>query len=782
MGTRAAEVCAAGQPMPANAPWVGGLIQGRERISRTSARRRGGRRSKAEIDDDRRERLARTIKEIDELYAEYELQLPADFRIQRIGTAYARFSTRFQDSVSDQIRTLLDHALSIGVFVPRDLIFFDLAVRGFKKHRSGLDGVRRTLKSRRASVLLLFSTSRLFRKRYRTLEFVDQMHKGLGVRCIFVKSGVDTDDAHRWQSILAVQSMLDEFVVSMHIENIHAAHEGLLKKQLVFGTLSFGYKGDPISSDYTPSGRQRCRIVIDEESSAIVRLVFEWFVTEGLAIDAIVCRLNGDPEIPLSPRAVSDRWTRTAVVVMLKNTRYRGHWRYGVTEAVYMPDADYVAKRMRAEPLAAIDLPELRILSDEIWFAAQARLARNGSRGRHPKDGDRTTRPMLLNKLLFCVGHDEPQQLYVSGLNGNSMSCPICADLPAESRAIYSLLNRKLATKLICERVASLISNDPELPEAVFLACSREAEALQRPNPGQATQLERRIRQLGRSITATFVAVGETEEDATETRRLVAEFRAERARLQVELDQLAKATTESPKQPTLQEIQAMISNLAASLIDAAGSQDAAEVARAKNVIELLTGGQITLHQMGERKPRKGWLKASFHFASVPYLVQLALGVPAQTAHEPAEITVDILQPDDGKDERDRAWQMLQEGRLCKEIAIHLDCSRSKVSNLLRLAAEDRGEEWVDGRKRRALLSKKQVAPTLPETIADAVMERVNRGMYLKDIARELEKGVDMVTHAIRWWHEARKLPVPDGRSRRYELERRPAEPAADYAE
>ena len=182
MGTRAAEVCAAGQPMPANAPWVGGLIQGRERISRTSARRRGGRRSKAEIDDDRRERLARTIKEIDELYAEYELQLPADFRIQRIGTAYARFSTRFQDSVSDQIRTLLDHALSIGVFVPRDLIFFDLAVRGFKKHRSGLDGVRRTLKSRRASVLLLFSTSRLFRKRYRTLEFVDQMHKGLGVR------------------------------------------------------------------------------------------------------------------------------------------------------------------------------------------------------------------------------------------------------------------------------------------------------------------------------------------------------------------------------------------------------------------------------------------------------------------------------------------------------------------------------------------------------------------------------------------------------------------------
>ena len=41
---------------------------------------------------------------------------------------------------------------------------------------------------------------------------------------------------------------------------------------------------------------------------------------------------------------------------------------------------------------------------------------------------------------------------------------------------------------------------------------------------------------------------------------------------------------------------------------------------------------------------------------------------------------------------------------------------------------------------------------------------------LQDIADTLKVDRNTVTSAIRWWHEVRGLPIPDGRTRRKELE------------
>ena len=376
----------------------------------------------------RRASIAQTARSMRSTRSTFRSWAPAGSR--KKGVAYARFSTRFQDSIADQIRTILGHAVELSVYVPRDLIFFDLAVRGFTKNRTGLDGVEKALKGKKATVLLLFSTSRLFRKQYRTLEFVDRMHQGLAVRCVFVKSGVDTDDTQRWKSILYVQSLIDQFVVTMYVANIHSAHEGLLKKQMVFGTLSFGYAGKPIEGEFTNLGRPRCKIIIDEETARIVRQIYDWFVNERLSIEAIVQRLNDDPQIPLPPRAMSDMWTRLAVINVLKNTRYRGYWRYGATEAIYIPDGDYVAQRLRAEPLAAVHIEQLRLVPDALWFAAQARLAeRAGHGGRPPLDGNHTTRPKLLNGLLKC--------------RSTSSTCTLVAHMATRCTALFAHVYRQ---------------------------------------------------------------------------------------------------------------------------------------------------------------------------------------------------------------------------------------------------------------------------------------------------------------------------------------------------
>ncbi len=545
-------------------------------------------------------------------------------------------------------------------------------MRGFKKKRQGLDQLDQALRTKKATVVLLFATSRLFRKQYRTLEFVDQMHRGRDVRCIFVKSGVDTNDTERWQTILIAQSMIDQFVVSVNVANIQAAHEGLLKKQLVFGTLSFGYTGTPIADEYTNLGRPRCRIAIDPDTAQIVRQIFHWYVDEQLSIEAIICRLNGDSSIPLPPHASSGMWTRLALKNLLTNTRYRGLWRYGVTEAVYVPDGDYVKKKMRVEPLSKVHIEELRLVGDDIWFAAQTRLAKNrNGGGRPPKDGNRKARPQLLS----------------------------------------------------------------------------------------------------RSIELTRTSVGPTDEDEADARRTVLQQQKERARLQAEIGAVGSAERQRPRVPTQAEVEVMLRDLAGLLIAAANSDDDGEVARARQIIDLMTGGAIELHQMGERKAKRGWLQARFKLRLGAYLVQLASGQPASDAGSSIDVVIDIKRPRD-ETEMHRAWELYKQGQLAMEIAHALVCGKSKITKLLQNAAKAFGEPYVDGRTRRATLEKKHLEPPLYQEIADQVVELTKSQMYLDEIASHFKVDRNTITQSIRWWHEQRGLPVPDGRSRRIGLSRK----------
>ncbi len=723
-------------------------------------------RSKDEIDKANKELYRKTCAEIDEIHRQYIAKLPAN-RPAAKAVVYARYSTRFQDSIADQVRSLLDHALRLDIFVPRGLIFFDLAVRGIKKSRAGLGQVEPALRAKKATTLLLFSTSRLFRKQYRTLEFVDKVHKGLDVRCVFVKSGVDTNDKQRWEQMLHMQSMIDQFVVTMYIASIHTAHEGLLSKQLVFGTLSFGYKGVEIPGQFTRLNRPRCQIAIDEETSKIVFQIFVWFVIDRVSISEIVGRLNADPTVPLPPRASSGMWTAIAVKNLLKNSRYRGVWRYGVMESVYVPDGDYVRQKMRSEPLAEVFIEQLRIVPDELSFAAQARLQeRAGRGGRPPKDGNHASRPKLLNGMLLCSAH-KGQRLYSSGAYGQSMHCPVCVRIRAEKRPLYTKLNRALATQLICKTLADLVNADPELPREVFAMCQREAQAVDEQSPKRLSRWQARIAQISRSIEFTRSTIGESAEDQAEAKRAIVSFQAERSQLQAEIEQLGKASEQQPTMPTEAEIRGMLADLAQTLAGAASLGESA-VARARQVVELLTGGVIELHQMGERQAKRGWLQARFRVSLLPYLVQVATGRPLGDLDNSIEVAIDIIRPRDDA-ELEKARQLYKQGKLASEIGEALDCSKSKVTKLLKRAAEKYEEPFIDGRKRRSSLKKKHMEAPLYQRIAEEVVELARGDVLLDEIATRLKVDRNTVTAAIRWWHEDQELPVPDGRNRRRTL-------------
>jgi hypothetical protein len=106
-----------------------GATLGRARIRLSLFAKRRGPRSKAEIEQERREKWERACREVDEVWNEY-FEAFRKSRQVATGVVYARYSTRFQDSIADQVRAILEHALSLGIYVPRTHIFFDLAVRG----------------------------------------------------------------------------------------------------------------------------------------------------------------------------------------------------------------------------------------------------------------------------------------------------------------------------------------------------------------------------------------------------------------------------------------------------------------------------------------------------------------------------------------------------------------------------------------------------------------------------------------------------------------------------
>lgn len=774
---RQVAVAAAPDAVP-NGP-IDRISDGRPLGSSTRRRPRRGSRRSRELEREREERRRKTEEEIDRIHAEYWKEAGTK-KSWSIGTAYARFSTRFQESIGDQIRKILEFALANEIRVPRDRIFFDLAVRGVKNRRAGLDEVRATLRTRKATVLLLFATNRLFRKTYRTLEFVDTVHRELQARCIFVMTGIDTNNRDQWESLLHLHALMDQFVVRAGVAHIHAAHEGMLKNGIVFGTLSYGYDGRPLPGEFTKRNLPRREIIINETTAAVVRQIFQWFVKDRLDVIEIIRRLKADPAIPLPPRALSETWTRLAVQTILKNTRYRGLWKYGVSESVFLPEADYVRQRPRVEPLKEERIEALRLVDDVTWYAAQERLASNrGNRcGRPAVDGDRVSRPMLINGMVVCPQHED-QALHVGGPRGNAMACPLCRAMPAAERPLYTILNRQLATVLLIDKIVELLAGDTALVEQSIAVCREAAEAIQLPDPQAVARVRHELGQLDRAVALTRRTVGESTEEQVAAEHSIRELQGEAAGLRAELARLESIGRRTPRVPTAEEIQSLLNEAAARLTAAAASDDPEVIAQARRMLELVTEGRIELEQQGERAAKKGWLRGRFRVRLLSYLVEQCGG--DAVGDEGVEVTVDFRRASPLDEQADAAWRLKEAARLKGEellnieIAEQLGYSRSRVTKLLKHAAAMRGVPYEDGRHNRR---KNRTPPKFVQKAAE-VGRLVDEGLLLVEIADRLGLDSDTVTKAYNRYRKVQGLPPLDGRARRKLLERKNRPPSQD---
>jgi len=134
-----------------------------------------------------------------------------------------------------------------------------------------------------------------------------------------------------------------------------------------------------------------------------------------------------------------------------------------------------------------------------------------------------------------------------------------------------------------------------------------------------------------------------------------------------------------------------------------------------------------------------------------------------------EIVIDFIQPDETDQQREIAKRMYDAKEPVFKIAEELGVSRSRATKILKEVFELLGEEKPDGRTRRSELAVKHKEPPHYQSIADDVMKLYDQGLLLGQIADALKIDRNTVTSSVKFWHEQRGLPVPDGRTRRKSL-------------
>lgn len=706
----------------------------------------------------------KTMREIDELVNQYHAVMSRQ-QSDSIGALYARYSSRFQDSIADQVRTILDDAARKKVYIPRDKVFFDLAVRGWKDRRPGLLALQEQVELKTIQTFMAFSTSRLYRRTYKSLKFIEEDLVERGIRAIFVKSHIDTADGDHWHSTLQALAANDEAQVRLYGAHIQAAHEGLFIRKMVHTSLILGYTGEVVQGEFTRRQRPRRKIVIDPDAAIWIVKIFYWYVVEELSIGAIARKLNANPDAPAPNKSTTGLWTHRSVRRHLRRKAYLGDWVYGENETTWSSRKDYAEQTPRVEPLKSGHFDELQIIPDECWYAAQKRLAREpGNSGCKSKDGTRKPTSSLLRGLFVCPEHG--RRLSVGGANGRVLLCPTCRFIEVENRPLFTHFNRELALHLTFNKIVEMVRSDVTLVDSIIAGCAGQADKLRRPDPIVIRELRDRSKSIAATIAFNRRNPGVSATEQRDTERLLKELRRDYDEVMAQLTTIEAAAATVVTVPKRETVEEMLSENCDLLLQAASSDDETLHRQARHVIDDITGGRIEVFQMGERAKSKGWLQARFHLDVASFAIEELTGFQASNASVGHEVTIDYRKPLLIDEQAETAKRLWDEDMLQVEIAEQMGCLPPYVTKLIRHWFDQRGLPRPNGKKRRKRIETKQRKTPVYKAIANQVIDLMEAGHSNLSIAKQLTTTGATVAKSIAWWHEMRGLPTPSAADRR----------------
>ena len=390
---------------------------------------------------------------------------------------YARYSSDLQreSSIDDQIRKCREYAALKGWTVLEGYIRSDNAVSGAAlAPRTALNSLIADAKRkpRPFDRLLVDDTSRLARNLAEALKTVECLQfYGIGV--VFVSQGIDSSEKTARQ-LVTLNGMIDEqFLVGL-ADKVHRGQEGRVLKGMNPGGKCYGYVNVPIE-DPTRQGKYSrpavagVELKIRREQAEVVRRIFQMYA-DGFGLAQIAKILNEERvPSPQPPRTrAMQAWCPSSIREMLRNERYRGVHVWNRTVKTRNPETGRkVAKDRPKSDWMRVEVPEWRIVPEELWCAAHARIAdvnlRFGAKRFGGLNRTARSRSYLFSGLLVC-GTCGSRIVIISGQGKRGYvryGCPshryrgVCSNALTirqdrlESQLIAALEERILNSKLI---------------------------------------------------------------------------------------------------------------------------------------------------------------------------------------------------------------------------------------------------------------------------------------------------------------------------------------------
>ncbi|WP_459556848.1 recombinase family protein [Lacunimicrobium album] len=685
-----------------------------------------------------------------------------------ISASYARYSSELQrdDSIDQQKQKCRDLAANNGHKIFSDFEFSDSAISGTKRERTGLNDMIAAAERGDFSVLYLYSLSRLARESIITLPLLKKLVHRYGIRVICVAEGIDTDKAG-WELLAAIYSVVHEQYIKDLGLAVFRGHEYALAQGYSVGDWCFGYGSEAVAgTENSRNGKSRKHYIINPEHAQWVEQIFYWFVDERRTIRWIVKELNR-LKVPKHVRATSQEWNHSLVISVLTNAKYIGEWSWGETKVVRDPETGKVSKDYRSESEYEKYFryrPDLAIIDEFTFDKAQTILKENAEKfslsrnesGRFngsTRDNNGRVSRSVLHKVCECKECGSPFQS-----NGTRLFCR------GASRGLCSVTNSlpiELAVSMIVQEILRcLVADDEWFAQAYqnLLKC-REHDHASYPNQLQGKK--RQLAELNSSIAELLDAIERKQNSEVIQYRLDLRTQ-EKKQLERDIRQLEAVSEKHDSKPTREWLREQFESIGEIL-----SSDS-PVAN-ETLVNLLVDGKIVLELCPAPLRQTPFFKGRF---AITIRNSSFLQTPDSSSlvvEDIKEIVIEFKTQTKGELQWETAKRLHNDGLPHKEIGRIMGLSRPRVTAILKEAFAALGEEKPDGRARRFQLKEEFQTLSLYQEKADAVMELYDQGMLLAEIAERLDMDRNTVTSSIKYWHEKRGLPVPDGRTRRISL-------------
>ena len=289
---------------------------------------------------------------------------------------YARFSSEMQRlaSIDDQIRLCKERIAAEGWTLVQ--VFHDAAMSGASALRPEYQGLLEGAREARFDVVVAEALDRLSRDQ----EDVAALFKRLrfaGIRLVTLAEG-EVSELH-----VGLKGTMNALFLKDLADKTRRGLRGRVEAGRSGGGNAYGYRVVRATGhDHAPVTGQR---MIDLAEAAVVTRIFQAYAA-GESPRRIALRLNADGIA--GPRGGA--WSSSTIngnrargTGILNNELYVG--RLVWNRLGYIKDPDTGRRRSRVKAAAevvTVDVPELRIVEDELWQAVrerQARLDRNGT-------------------------------------------------------------------------------------------------------------------------------------------------------------------------------------------------------------------------------------------------------------------------------------------------------------------------------------------------------------------------------------------------------------------